>query len=460
MMDLTPRMVVEYLDRHIVGQSKAKRAVAVALRNRIRRRRLPEELAREVYPKNILMVGPTGVGKTEIARRLAKLVGAPFVKVEATKFTEVGYVGRDVESMIRDLVEVAFQMVRSRRLEEVSPEARRRAEERVLDALLPSPKPRTEGLNFLKLLGVEGSQEEAAPEEPDERRSATREKLRELLRARKLDERTVEVEVFESPLPNVAVMGPMGGEGLDLGDMLGGLFPKRPRRKSMTVAKALEELEADEADKLLDRESLSREAVRLAEEEGIVFIDEMDKIASSGASHGPDVSREGVQRDLLPLVEGTVVNTKYGPVRTDHVLFIAAGAFHKVKPSDLAPELQGRFPIRVELEPLGEEDLYRILVEPQGSLTVQYGELLRTDGVELKFLDEGLREVAQMAHRMNREMEDIGARRLHTLMEMLLEDLSFEAPDGVRGEVTVDREYVASRVGGLLEERDPRRYLL
>ena len=460
---LTPSMVVAYLDRYIVGQDKAKKAVAVALRNRIRRRRLPEELAREVAPKNILMVGPTGVGKTEIARRLARLVEAPFVKVEATKFTEVGYVGRDVESMIRDLMEASVQMVRRRLVEEVQEEAARRAEERILDALLPRPK--TEGAptpDFLRLFGV-GQQAPAAPEPPaPEVREGTREKLRELLRSGKLDGRTVEVEVPESSRVGMTLLGAGGLEemGVNLGELLGGLMPKRSKKKTVSVEEARRLLQAEEAEKLVDQESVVREALSKAEEEGILFVDEIDKIAGGGSSHGgPDVSREGVQRDLLPIVEGCVVQTKYGPVRTDHMLFIAAGAFHKTKPSDLVPELQGRLPIRVELQPLREEDLMRILVEPESSLVRQYEALLGTEGVRLRFEESGLRALSILAARMNRDLEDIGARRLHTLLELLLEEVSFQAPE-TASDVTVDGSYVEGRLGPLTEDREVRKYLL
>ncbi|EFQ23267.1 ATP-dependent protease ATPase subunit HslU [Aminomonas paucivorans] len=463
---LTPRTVVAYLDRYIVGQDKAKRAVAVALRNRIRRRRLPEELAREVSPKNILMVGPTGVGKTEIARRLARLVEAPFVKVEATKFTEVGYVGRDVESMIRDLVEASVQMVRRRLIEEVQEPAARAAEERILDALLPRPKTEAAVPDFLRLFGAgrETPPPAASPAPPEpEVREGTREKLRELLRAGKLDGRSVEVEVPEGSRVGMTLMGAGGLEemGLNLGELLGGLMPKRTKRKTVTVEEARRLLQAEEAEKLVDQEAVVREAVAKAEQEGILFVDEIDKIAGGGSGHGgPDVSREGVQRDLLPIVEGCVVQTKYGPVQTDHMLFIAAGAFHKTKPSDLVPELQGRLPIRVELQPLREEDLVRILGEPESSLVRQYEALLGTEGVRLRFEESGLRALAALAARMNRDLEDIGARRLHTLLEQLLEEISFQAPETEEQDVTVDAPYVEGRLGPLSEDREARKYLL
>jgi ATP-dependent HslUV protease ATP-binding subunit HslU len=464
--NLTPKAIVAYLDRYIVGQTKAKRAVAVALRNRMRRRLLDEDLAREVAPKNILMVGPTGVGKTEIARRLAGLVDAPFVKVEATKFTEVGYVGRDVESMIRDLVEVAVQAVKGRRIEDVRAPAAQRAEERLLDALLPSPRRISQVPDFFRSF-MGGRQEE--PEEPAEteeeiqRRQSTRERLREMLSKGRLEDREVEIEVTQSASAGLSMIGGAGLEemGINLSEMLGGLMPKKSKRRRVSVAEARRLLEAEEAEKLVDMESVVREALVKAQEEGIVFIDELDKVAAGeGRGSGPDVSREGVQRDLLPVVEGSAVSTKYGTIRTDHILFIAAGAFHRVKPSDLVPELQGRFPIRVELDSLEERDLARILVEPENSLIRQYEALLETEEVRLSFRGEAIDRIASFAARINGEMENIGARRLHTLMEHLLEEVSFEAPGLTGQEIIVDEPFVLSRLEVLAGDADVRRYLL
>jgi ATP-dependent HslUV protease ATP-binding subunit HslU len=464
--NLTPKAIVAYLDRYIVGQTKAKRAVAVALRNRMRRRLLDEDLAREVAPKNILMVGPTGVGKTEIARRLAGLVDAPFVKVEATKFTEVGYVGRDVESMIRDLVEVAVQAVKGRRIEDVRAPAAQRAEERLLDALLPSPRRISQVPDFFRSF-MGGRQEE--PEEPAEteeeiqRRQSTRERLREMLSKGRLEDREVEIEVTQSASAGLSMIGGAGLEemGINLSEMLGGLMPKKSKRRRVSVAEARRLLEAEEAEKLVDMESVVREALAKAQEEGIVFIDELDKVAAGeGRGSGPDVSREGVQRDLLPVVEGSAVSTKYGTIRTDHILFIAAGAFHRVKPSDLVPELQGRFPIRVELDSLEERDLARILVEPENSLIRQYEALLETEEVRLSFRGEAIDRIASFAARINGEMENIGARRLHTLMEHLLEEVSFEAPGLTGQEIIVDEPFVLSRLEVLAGDADVRRYLL
>ena len=474
--ELTPRDVVAYLDRYIVGQNGAKRAVAIALRNRIRRKMLPEEIAREIAPKNILMMGPTGVGKTEIARRLARLVDAPFVKVEATKFTEVGYVGRDVESLVRDLVEAAVQMVRQRKIEEVQEPARERAEERLLDILLPRPKKEGHIPDFAKMFGLSQNTEtemenkndvddDIRPQETaeEERSTHTREKLREMLHAGKLDEREVDIEVDESPRMGMSIIGGMGMEemGINIGELLGGMMPKKQNKKRMTVVDALAVLQADEAEKLIDREAIHREAVKKTQEEGIVFLDEIDKIASgSGTSGNLDVSREGVQRDLLPIVEGCAVQTKYGTVHTDHILFIAAGAFHKSKPSDLVPELQGRLPIRVELQPLSEEDLVRILTEPENSLVNQYQALIGTEGVEIDFTEEGVAAMASIAAMMNVQMENIGARRLHAMMEHLLEEISFDAPDHAGSVISLDGSFVREKLSSLAQNEDARKYLL
>ena len=407
--ELTPKRIVEELDKYIVGQDQAKKAVAIALRNRWRRQRLPEHIRDEVAPKNLLMIGPTGVGKTEIARRIAQLIKAPFVKVEATKYTEIGYVGRDVESMVRELVEVSYQMVKQEKMQEVRERAKRLAEERILDYLVPQQ------LSF----GMRGMQD-----------TSKREEIREKLRRGDMDDKIVEVDVQEKAIPLIGIAGPPGLEELEeqLRNMLGGLGGGR-RRRRLRVKEAMQVLEAEEAEKLIDQEEVAREAIYRAENFGIIFIDEIDKIAVKTPGAGPGVSREGVQRDLLPIVEGTVVKTKYGPVKTDHILFIAAGAFHISKPSDLMPELQGRFPIRVELSPLTREDFVRILKEPKNALTVQYTELLKTEGVDIEFTEDALEEIARIAEEANNRTENIGARRLHTVMEKLLEDISFNAPE-------------------------------
>lgn len=440
--NLTPRMVVDELDRYVIGQHKAKRAVSIAMRNRWRRQMVDERMREEISPKNIIMVGPTGVGKTEIARRLAKLSGAPFVKVEVSKFTEVGYVGRDVDSVVRDLVEQGVSLVRAEMEKEVRPQARTQAEERVLDLLLP------------------GGERSYADRPGEPARSGTREKLRELLRGGKLDDREVEVEVEESGgmqlLPGLPMGEPIGQQ---LQEMLGKLGRRRSRRK-LPVKEALRVLVEEEAHKLVDRDAMAREAVRRTEQLGVVFLDEIDKICSRDNVRGADVSREGVQRDLLPLVEGTSVTTKYGPVKTDHVLFIAAGAFHMAKVSDLIPELQGRFPIRVELESLHAEDFVRILKEPDNSLLKQYAALLATEGIALAFDDEAIRALADAAWRANTSLENIGARRLHTVMERVLEELSFEASELGAREVRITAQYVHERVDSLLKDQDLSRHIL
>ena len=445
---LSPREIVAELDRWVVGQAAAKRAVAIALRSRIRRRRLPPETAADITPKNILMIGPTGVGKTEIARRLAQLAGSPFIKVEASKFTEVGYVGRDVDSIVRDLVAAAVDMVRREKQAEVRGRAEARAEERLLDLLLPPPRPAP----------VEPS--ESA--EPRDTLAATREKLRAQLRAGQLDARTVEVDVPERTAPSFQILGAQGGEEMDVAirDMLPGLFGHRTKKRKVTVPEAREVLRQDEEARLVDQDQVAREAVERAESAGIVFLDEVDKIAGRESLQGPDVSREGVQRDLLPIVEGTTVSTKYGPVRTDHVLFIAAGAFHVSKPTDLIPELQGRFPIRVELQPLGEEDLVRILTEPRSALTAQYRAMLETEGVALAFTDDAVAEMARFAAKVNDTTENIGARRLATILETVLDEVSFEAGGASPFSVTVDAAYVRRRLEPLVRSQDLSRYIL
>src|SRR5580692_7061894 len=435
--ELTPREIVRELDKYVIGQADAKRAVAIALRNRIRRQKLEPEMADEVMPKNILMIGPTGVGKTELARRLAKLANSPFLKVEASKFTEVGYVGRDVESMIRDLVEIGIDMVREERLNEVGERAERNAEERLLDLLMP------------------------AQPEPTGSTERTREKLRERLRAGKLDDRMVEVDVKErGPTFEVSTAGGMEEMDINLKDMLGGLFGGRTRKRKMRVGEALDYLVQEEEQKLVDMDQVTRVAIERVERSGIIFLDEIDKIAGREGGHGPDVSREGVQRDILPIVEGTTVNTRYGMVRTDHILFIAAGAFHVSKPSDLIPELQGRFPIRVELHSLTMEDFVRILTEPKSSLVKQYTALLETEGVKLEFTPESLDEIAHFAFRVNESTENIGARRLHTIMERVLDELSFEAPEKKGQSVTVDADYVRKMLTDIVKDQDLSRYIL
>src|SRR6056297_23197 len=463
--NLKPSVIVEFLDRYIVGQNKAKRAVAIALRNRLRRRMLEEDIAREIAPKNILMVGPTGVGKTEIARRLAELVNAPFVKVEATKFTEVGYVGRDVESMIRDLVESSVQMVKNQKMEYVQQEAAERAEERLVDSLLPKSSKKSKVPDLTRLFS--GNQEEPEEEQEEDQqherfRESTRSKLLAMLREGKLGQREVEIEVQESSQVGFPMVGGGGMDsmGIDISEMLGGILPKKTRRRRMKVSQARRVLQAEEAEKLIDMDEVTREAIKKAEEEGIVFVDEIDKVVAKGAAGGPDVSREGVQRDLLPVVEGCPVQTKHGSVNTDHILFISAGAFQKVKPSDLVPELQGRFPIRVELQALSSADLSRILVEPENSLLKQYKALLQTEEVFLEFTDDSVEAIAEMAEKMNREMENIGARRLHTMMEQLLEDISFSAPEKSGESFIIDAEFVRERLVSLVKDSDMRRYLL
>jgi len=445
MDELTPRKIVEELDKYIIGQKNAKKSVAIALRNRWRRQRLSPELKDEVLPKNIIMIGPTGVGKTEIARRLSKLANAPFLKIEASKFTEVGYVGRDVESMIRDLAEISVSMVRQEYIEKIREKAKHLAEERLLDLLLPQPRlSRTE-----------------VDEQERERSRETRERLREQLKNGKLDSRYVDIEVKEKVMP-FGVISNAGLEEIEINlkSMLGNLLPEKARRKKAKVPEALTMLEDEEANKLLDMDKITKEALERVEQAGIVFLDEIDKIAVKGHGHGPDVSREGVQRDLLPIVEGSTVATKHGPVKTEHILFIAAGAFHMAKPSDLIPELQGRFPIRVELDPLGKGDFKRILTEPYNALIKQYIALLDTEGVELGFSEDAIDEISEIAEQVNEKTENIGARRLHTILERLLEEISFEAPERKNEKLAIDRIYVREKLSDIVRDQDLSRYIL
>ena len=453
--ELTPREIVIELDKYIVGQTSAKRAVAVALRNRVRRQKLTPEMAEDVLPKNILMIGPTGVGKTEIARRLARLAGCPFVKVEASKYTEVGYVGRDVESMVRDLVETSIDMVREEKLDEVAERAEQAAEERVLDLLLPASPAAPES----------GNSSSPAPESSRRDRDPmdrTREKLRAQLRDGKLDQRLVEVDVRERSTPAFEIVSSQGVEEMDINikDMLSGIFGQQKRRRRMTVAEAFDYLIQEEENKLIDMDQVTRIAVERAEQMGIIFIDEIDKIAGRESGHGPDVSREGVQRDILPIVEGTTVNTRYGMIRTDHILFIAAGAFHISKPSDLIPELQGRLPIRVELTALTEADFVRILTEPKNALIKQYVALLDTEGLKLHFTEDAIATLARFAVTVNEQTENIGARRLHTILEKVLDEISFEAPDMKKKNVKVDGAYVSKQLADIVKNQDLSRYIL
>ena len=445
---LTPRQIVAELDKYVIGQAQAKRAVAIALRNRTRRQKLPADLAEDVAPKNILMIGPTGVGKTEIARRLARLAQSPFLKVEASKFTEVGYVGRDVESMVRDLVELGVEMVREERRAEVREKAQRAAEERVLDLLLPPLPP-----------AAEYDDQAATMREQAQR---TREKLRDQLRAGRLDDKHVEIDVREKSFPSFEIIAGSSVEEVDINikDMLPGLFQGRAKKRKLRVPEALEAIAQEEEQKLIDMESVARAAVERVQQSGIIFVDEIDKVAGREGGHGPDVSREGVQRDILPIIEGTTVNTKYGMVRTDHILFIAAGAFHVSKPSDLIPELQGRFPIRVELEALGREDFVRILTEPKSALVKQYTALLSTEGVDLTFTAGAIERIADYATIVNERTENIGARRLHTVMEKLLDEVSFDAPDLRDSAVTIDEAYVDRMLADIVRNEDLSRYVL
>ncbi len=455
--ELTPREIVKELDRYIIGQDNAKKSVAIALRNRWRRQQVTDEIRDEIMPNNIILIGPTGVGKTEIARRLARLAGAPFVKVEASKFTEVGYVGRDVDSMVRDITELAVTMVKAEKAAEVQDKARTMAEERILDILIPPPK-RT------------GFQQDPQQDKNDQQAEAerehqtTREKFRGRLRAGKLDERILEVDVPSDSSPMMQVFGPVGVEemGMNLQDLFGNLMPKKYKKRKMSVSEAKEVLAQEEAQKLIDHDAAVREAIERVQNSGIIFIDEIDKVAGEkGKGGGPDVSREGVQRDLLPIVEGSTVQTKYGMVKTDHILFIASGAFHVSKPSDLIPELQGRFPIRVELRSLGEEDFVKILTVPQNALIKQYTALLKTEKIDLHFTESGIREVARIATQVNEQVENIGARRLHTILTTLLEDILFDSPDMLSDEkITIDGKIVKEKLSGIVTDQDLSRYIL
>jgi len=447
--EMSPRQIVQELDKYVVGQRRAKRAVAIALRNRIRRQKLDPEMAEEVQPKNIIMIGSTGVGKTEIARRLARLANSPFIKIEASKFTEVGYVGRDVESLIRDLMEIAVDMVRQEKAAQVEEKAEKHAEERLLDLLLPNKRSK-------KRNGKEQNVQEL------EEIKKTREKLRQQLRAGKLDSRTVEIEVPERGFPSFEIISSQGMEEMDVTfkDFFPNVFGGRTRKRKMRVDEAIDYLVMEEESKLIDMEQVAREALERVEDSGIVFLDEIDKIAGRESGHGPEVSREGVQRDILPIVEGTTVSTRYGMIRTDHILFIAAGAFHVSKPSDLIPELQGRFPIRVEMDTLSEDDFVRILKEPRNALLKQYSSLLATEGIDLHFTDDAVREIAHFAAIVNETTENIGARRLHTIMEALLEEVSFEGSSLPSKKIVIDSEYVQQQLGEIIRNQDLSRYIL
>ena len=458
---LKPREIVEKLNQHIIGQLDAKRAVAIALRNRWRRQNVTADLAEEISPKNIIMIGPTGVGKTEIARRLAKIDNSPFLKIEASKFTEVGYVGRDVESMVRDLVELSINMVKAEEQESVQAKAAEIAEERILDLLLP---PRLTERNVSDMLSDHQEDQTAlALEEEQKKHDASREKMRRWFKEGKFDDKMVELEVSEQrsgPMIEIFSAAGMEDMGLNLKDMLGNMMPQKKKKRNVKVPEALEILEAEEAQKLIDMEKVTKTALERVEQSGIIFLDEIDKIVGGDSQHGPDVSREGVQRDLLPIVEGSNVNTRYGMVKTDHILFIAAGAFSGTKPSDLIPELQGRFPIRVELDSLGKEDFIRILTEPNNALVKQYTEMMATEGLKLTFKEDAIASIAEMAEMVNESTENIGARRLYTMMEKMLDDISFDAPDMEKKEIVIDAQYVEEKLNGIIEDQDLSRYIL
>lgn len=457
--DMTPRQIVTELDKHVVGQSKAKRAVAIALRNRIRRQKLPAEMAVDVMPKNIVMIGSTGVGKTEIARRLARMSDSPFLKVEASKFTEVGYVGRDVESMIRDLTEISIDMTRQEKIEEIAEKAELNVEERILDLLLPPPRSTS---HFGFDVDSDDTTNEPDAGTTDENFQRSREKFRTQLRSGKLDNRLVEIEVREKNFPVIELAGPQGVEemGINIKDMLGNMFQGRSKRSKMRVSEAMEHLMQEEEERLIDMDQVARAAIERVESSGMIFLDEIDKIAGRESGHGPDVSREGVQRDILPIVEGTTVNTRYGMVRTDHILFIAAGAFHVSKPSDMIPELQGRFPIRVELDSLTVDDFKRILTEPKNALIKQYQAMMQTEGVTIEFTDDAIDAIANFAARVNDQTENIGARRLQTIMEKLLEDISFEGPDLQPKQQRINAAYVDDKLLETVKDQDLSRYIL
>lgn len=466
MDNLTPREIVRELDRYIVGQAEAKRSVAIALRNRYRRKRLPEDMQDEILPKNIIMIGPTGVGKTEIARRMAKLVKAPFIKVEASKFTEVGYVGRDVESMVRDLVETAIRMVKSEKIADVYERAEKLAEERILDILVPHPQKDAPSQNPLEFLFSGRSKTDTSNDELYQQRMKKAEEKRNILREKlkrfELEDEIIEIEVSDNNPQVLEIFSGSGMEelGINLQDVLGGMMPQKKKKRRVTVKEARKILAQEEAQKLIDMDEVNRESIKRAEQEGIIFLDEIDKIAGKDGTHGPDVSREGVQRDILPIVEGCTVMTKYGPVKTDHILFIAAGAFHLSKPSDLIPELQGRFPIRVELHSLTQDDFCRILTEPKNSLIKQYKALLEVEGIKLHFTEDAIAKIAEIAYKVNSQMENIGARRLYTILEKLLNDISFESPDMEETEITIDKAYVEEKLYDVIEDQDLSKYIL
>lgn len=465
MNELTPKQIVAELDKYIIGQDEAKRSVAVALRNRYRREKLSPDIKDEIIPKNILMVGPTGVGKTEIARRLAKLVNAPFVKVEATKFTEVGYVGRDVDSMVRDLVENAVAMVKNEYMERMKGKAKNLVEDRILEILIPEPSSKKQGFKnpFEAIFGTVQTQEQENYTMTDDYIKTQREILREKIRSGELEDRIIEIEVEDTAKPPFEmIMGTISDEmGFSIQDLMGNLFPKKKKKKKVTIREARPILEQEEYQKLIDMDEVIKEAVKRAEEHGIIFIDEIDKIAGKGSTSGPDVSREGVQRDILPIVEGSTVTTKYGPVKTDHILFIAAGAFHVAKVSDLIPELQGRFPVVVELKSLNKEDFKKILTQPKNAITKQYVELMKTEGVEIEFTEEGIDAIAEIAVKANEQSENIGARRLHTVVEKILEDISFEyANCSETVKILIDRNFVFNKVSDMLKDKDLKRFII